>query len=370
MNTHLLNRNMIASAIALMLSVGAANLANAAVADLEALQGANPNLEFQYGFEGTDDGSRLADGSGNGWTLQRRTGADGGDPNAIGFVPGFEAGSQAYEPVFDAAGRRVGAGLNTISDQVPVAANITAEAVLQLDSYVPQADNEFGSYALSARPQPGNGRAYFLRQMVESGTDGRITSTFGDTFADAPAVLSYTAGDWYYLAVSASYNSGANQTTANWYLANLSAGETSLTVISNNTLFQGVYDGVSQIGIGNFVNGTQEFMDGRIETIALTNEVLSQSQLQSHLDALLSTGGVDGDFDGDNDVDGRDFVIWQSGQSDNSLSEGDLDLWQANYGAGSSALAANAAAVPEPSASLLFMLSVALASLRRRGLAI
>jgi hypothetical protein len=39
-----------------------------------------------------------------------------------------------------------------------------------------------------------------------------------------------------------------------------------------------------------------------------------------------------GDFDGDGDVDGRDFLRWQRGGSPNPLSSSDLSLWQAQYG--------------------------------------
>jgi hypothetical protein len=39
-----------------------------------------------------------------------------------------------------------------------------------------------------------------------------------------------------------------------------------------------------------------------------------------------------GDFDGDGDVDGRDFLRWQRGGSPNPLSASDLALWKATYG--------------------------------------
>jgi hypothetical protein len=65
---------------------------------------------------------------------------------------------------------------------------------------------------------------------------------------------------------------------------------------------------------------------------------------------------VVGDFDGDNDVDGRDFLVWQRNPSVGSLSD-----WQANYGAG--ALTASNTAVPEPSSivalSALMLISLA-----------
>ena len=63
-----------------------------------------------------------------------------------------------------------------------------------------------------------------------------------------------------------------------------------------------------------------------------------------------------GDFDGDGDVDGRDFLVWQRGGSPNSLSAGDLALWQAEYGNGP--LAATTA-VPEPSSVCLAALVLA-----------
>jgi hypothetical protein len=61
---------------------------------------------------------------------------------------------------------------------------------------------------------------------------------------------------------------------------------------------------------------------------------------------LATPLGIPGDFDEDDDVDGRDFLIWQRNQS-----VGDLEDWQTNYGVGE--LAANSVAVPEPSGFLL-----------------
>jgi fibronectin-binding autotransporter adhesin len=67
-----------------------------------------------------------------------------------------------------------------------------------------------------------------------------------------------------------------------------------------------------------------------------------------------------GDFDGDGDVDGRDFLVWQR-----NTSVGNLADWQANYGTGIGPLTANATAVPEPG-SLVLLLAGALV-LGRRG---
>lgn len=61
--------------------------------------------------------------------------------------------------------------------------------------------------------------------------------------------------------------------------------------------------------------------------------------------------GVDGDFDGDGDVDGVDFLVWQRGESPDPLSASDLADWQANYGAPNT-ISGNVTSVPEPSTNL------------------
>ena len=62
-----------------------------------------------------------------------------------------------------------------------------------------------------------------------------------------------------------------------------------------------------------------------------------------------------GDFDGDYDVDGADFLYWQL----NDGSKSDLDLWQAAYGTTASPNTAASTRVPEPTTGLLLMLAMA-----------
>ncbi len=59
-----------------------------------------------------------------------------------------------------------------------------------------------------------------------------------------------------------------------------------------------------------------------------------------------------GDFDFDGDVDGRDFLAWQRGESPTPFSAGDLAAWQAEYNGGGPLTAASVA-VPEPSTLLI-----------------
>jgi hypothetical protein len=63
--------------------------------------------------------------------------------------------------------------------------------------------------------------------------------------------------------------------------------------------------------------------------------------------------GQEGDFNGDEAVDGRDFLVWQRGGSPNALSAGDLALWQTHYGVGGLAAITS---VPEPASILLLII--------------
>ena len=71
--------------------------------------------------------------------------------------------------------------------------------------------------------------------------------------------------------------------------------------------------------------------------------------------------GTSGDFDGDGDADGRDFLVWQRNPSVGNLAD-----WQANYGNGPLSAATS---VPEPSALVLVICAIgyysSLASRRR-----
>jgi len=92
------------------------------------------------------------------------------------------------------------------------------------------------------------------------------------------------------------------------------------------------------------------------------------------LSLTVVESGAAGDFDGDGDVDGRDFLIWQRAGSPDPLSAGDLADWQAGYNGGMlSALRTfpgggtpPANAVPEPGCLILVCALVALMPARLR----
>lgn len=105
-------------------------------------------------------------------------------------------------------------------------------------------------------------------------------------------------------------------------------------------------------GSGN--DGDLSFSFGSVGDTLLAN---------SFVDVVYVTGSQPGDFDGDGDVDGHDFLVWQRNPGVGSLSD-----WQNFYGAGSSV--ATAAAVPEPTTLGLIALGSFLGIVFRRRSAV
>lgn len=94
--------------------------------------------------------------------------------------------------------------------------------------------------------------------------------------------------------------------------------------------------------------------DGELDEFAYWDRALSDAEVDG-LYAALFAGGQTGDFDGDGDVDGADFLEWQRGNSPNLGSAGDLLDWENNYGA---APLSGLSTVPEPSSALLIGIGI------------
>ncbi len=111
--------------------------------------------------------------------------------------------------------------------------------------------------------------------------------------------------------------------------------------------------------IGSFVLDLPGLSSGLIwdDSDLYTNGILS----------VVASVTENADFDGDGDVDGRDFLIWQRGvggsgslstgdaNNDGIVNEIDLGIWQSQYNAGQ--LFATAQAVPEPTGLMLVAIS-------------
>lgn len=78
---------------------------------------------------------------------------------------------------------------------------------------------------------------------------------------------------------------------------------------------------------------------------------------------VLGSTGRPGDFDGDNDVDGADFLKWQRGETSSPLSVTQLNQWKANFGIPATPAAGS---VPEPTGVALAAVAVCGLLARRR----
>ena len=122
-------------------------------------------------------------------------------------------------------------------------------------------------------------------------------------------------------------------------------------------MFVGDYTGVPLGGPGNLL-----WDNALIEVFRNPAAEAASDVLTSNPSPLLDEGAHNGDFDGDGDIDGHDFLLWQRGGSPNGISSGDLALWQDTYG--TSPLAA--VTIPEPSAlALVIGCVLALAGAKR-----
>ncbi len=107
----------------------------------------------------------------------------------------------------------------------------------------------------------------------------------------------------------------------------------------------------SPLGIGSFYAWGGDGVSG--------NAIATSTYLNGFSISSIETDMPTGDFDGDGDVDGRDFLAWQRGESPIPSSPGDLADWQNNYNGGALAgvvdNAVHTVAVPEPNAIMLAM---------------
>lgn len=114
----------------------------------------------------------------------------------------------------------------------------------------------------------------------------------------------------------------------------------------------------------NSINGipTFDFSAAPLANGLTWNVALSPTSLS----LVVAAAGIPGDFNLNGLVDGADFLLWQRGGSFNPLSQADLALWKANFGASAPATPTTSA-VPEPHAWLLCGVA-GLALWRSRGL--
>jgi hypothetical protein len=130
----------------------------------------------------------------------------------------------------------------------------------------------------------------------------------------------------------------------------LTAGTTASFLASMSTLNEGNFSATYTL------NFSDENLSGAMNLGSLTLTLTG---------IVESASNSSGDFDGDGDVDGRDFLRWQRGTSPDPLSTIDLELWQSQYGGGSLTAVST---VPEPTGLVLAVVPFMVIAVGRRRL--
>jgi autotransporter-associated beta strand protein len=131
--------------------------------------------------------------------------------------------------------------------------------------------------------------------------------------------------------------------------------------------------GILNLNIGTATDVIDSlFIDGVMQKAGIWGPDGSNAEFTSPL--ITGTGflqvttapvSITGDFDNDGDVDGLDFLVWQRGQSPNSLSAEDLAAWQNAYNPASMSVASTS--VPEPIGLALLAMAAIFGSAVRRS---
>lgn len=128
--------------------------------------------------------------------------------------------------------------------------------------------------------------------------------------------------------------------------------------------FLGLVEGTDAIRYWDETTGSLALLISATYGEDYTLEYLTTGDLAGYTLLTVLAPGPPGDFEGDFDVDGADFLAWQRGESPDDANAADLDDWQAGYGLISAGSAA--AVVPEPAAWLLIGISTITMATRRR----
>lgn len=197
----------------------------------------------------------------------------------------------------------------------------------------------------------------------QQGAAGSFADINGDGFSGgfgAPVTVTLSTTEWRQLVVEYVVDDTPDDPGNTFFPWDI--GFDSFTVADVEDIRLAFFAG-DFTGSTNFAGGGSWLMDNMLL------EVFEDQAAADAVDPAISNPAPvavmeNADFDGDGDVDGQDFLIWERGHGVGTMqSEGDanfsgnvdgadLTIWQNQYG---SSIAATVAAVPEPSTILLLL---------------
>jgi len=242
---------------------------------------ADPSLIHHYTFEGATDAERRGDKKGSADLAEVAYGTAAAITyDAAGFVVTTRSGG-------DWASEGSGRGFSTGAISLP--ATLTVEALIRPDQMSLSGTSSVG-FIIAQRTST---RGYFLLQGSTDKDTDDLSALIGGSWSGTNTqtlVETLSAGHWYYVANSFQISGG--NTTITTHVADLTAGETTLTSASKTV--SGSYPLSNAVGIGLLHNPGSIYGDwqsafpGAIDEVALYNSVLDTTTLQNHLDLLLA----------------------------------------------------------------------------------
>ncbi|MDY0164987.1 MAG: autotransporter-associated beta strand repeat-containing protein [Thermoguttaceae bacterium] len=235
----------------------------------------HPDTVVQYDFVGATDAERRDDKSGGtNYLVEKQVGTVGA-PIAYG-VPGFDVTSTAVTPTPDFTTKGNGRGFFTYA-AIDMPNPVSFEAIFRPTGAT-------ASYMVAVRGSADT-RNYFVSQ-TDNATSLRTAVGGGAT--NGPVIVDpFTSGNWYYVAVTMSYDTGANQTSISTWYADLTAGGTTLVPGGQSTV-SGSYLNNTYLGIGllNNLGSPFEPWAGSIDEVTLYTGLKDATFFQANLNRI------------------------------------------------------------------------------------
>jgi len=221
-----------------------------------------------------------------------------GTAGDISYEPGFMGIGQAYRPYYVDASVSSTAGAGLTGSGFTSPNQFTIEAIVKADA---KTSGSAVNYIFQTRP--GSDRGYYLIQDEDNLSRtavGGVGSIIGNNFGDVGIGAQYDSdGTWLYIAAAIDLTTNPGQAVADIYAADLSAGDTSPTLVLNDRTYNSAdpsaLAGATGIfGIGNFAidrdadtvaEASQEWFQGAIDYVAIYDGLLGADDLQRNLDA-------------------------------------------------------------------------------------
>jgi hypothetical protein len=193
--------------------------------------------------------------------------------------------------------------------------------------------------------------------------------------------------DWHHVATTWDYD--GTQTTINFYLDGQPSGFLEGGVMAGRVTppIDNDGDGVGNTRIGaewrdmNPAN-LRWVYSGLIDDLMIFDTALNAAGINDAMNGNVSAqgpAGLVGDYNANGAVDAADYALWRDtrdqtvapgsgadGDKNGTIDQNDYSVWRANFGATTSA-ASGAAAVPEPSTSLLLLAALCSIATSRRS---